>query len=296
MSEISRRSFLNATALGMAAAPVAMSAARAQDKPVPPSEKVRVGLIGCGGISEADMQCFLLSPEVDVPIICDIDDSHIANRVKLIEAKRGKTPDTVKDFRRVIDRKDVDVVLVCTPDHWHALPTIYACEAGKDVYCEKPLGKTIDEGRAMLEAAKKYNRVVQMGTHWRSGEHYRDAIEFVRSGKLGKIRMVRAWAYLDWLGGIGNPPDCAVPDGAPGCTAYKPAVDGTYGSRLWNAQCGSASFSYPDEQLTPDFPVPLNYTVAPACNVGERCRLAAARLCNRAGSTFDARSGPCLAT
>jgi predicted dehydrogenase len=213
MSEISRRSFLNATALGMAAAPVAMSAARAQDKPVPPSEKVRVGLIGCGGISEADMQCFLLSPEVDVPIICDIDDSHIANRVKLIEAKRGKTPDTVKDFRRVIDRKDVDVVLVCTPDHWHALPTIYACEAGKDVYCEKPLGKTIDEGRAMLEAAKKYNRVVQMGTHWRSGEHYRDAIEFVRSGKLGKIRMVRAWAYLDWLGGIGNPPDCAVPDG-----------------------------------------------------------------------------------
>ena len=89
---------------------------------------------------------------------------------------------------------------------------------------------------------------------------------------------------------------CAVPDGAPGCTAYKPAVDGTYGSRLWNAQCGSASFSYPDEQLTPDFPVPLNYTVAPACNVGERCRLAAARLCNRAGSTFDARSGPCLAT
>ena len=213
MSELSRRSFLSASALGMAAAPVAMRAALAQDKPVPPSEKVRVGVVGCGGISEADMQCFLLNPEVDIPIICDIDDSHIANRAKLVEAKRGKLPDTVKDFRRVIDRKDVDVVLVCTPDHWHALPTIYACEAGKDVYCEKPLGKTIDEGRAMLEAAKKYNRVVQMGTHWRSGEHYRDAVEFVRSGKLGKVRMVRAWAYLDWLGGIGNPPDGPVPDG-----------------------------------------------------------------------------------
>lgn len=213
MDALNRRSFLTASALGMASVPFALSTARAQDAVVPPSEKVRVGLIGCGGISEADLACFLLNPEVDCPIICDVDDAMIARRANQVEGLRGKLPDTVKDFRRVIDRNDVDVVLVCTPDHWHALPTIYACESGKDVYVEKPLGRSIDEGRAMLEAAKKFNRVVQMGTHWRSGAHYRDAVEFVQSGKLGKVRMVRCWAYLDWLGGIGSPPDSAPPDG-----------------------------------------------------------------------------------
>ncbi len=213
MEKITRRQFVSTAALGMAAVPILMSdAARAQTA-VPPSEKVRVGLVGCGGIAGADLPTFFLNPEVDCPIICDVDDAQIAKIAKIVEGQRGHLPDTVKDFRRVIDRKDVDVVLVCTPDHWHALPTIYACEAGKDVYCEKPLGKTIDEGRAMLEAAKKYGRVVQMGTQWRSGTHYREAVEYVQSGKLGKIRMVRAWAYLDWLGGIGNPPDSEPPAG-----------------------------------------------------------------------------------
>jgi predicted dehydrogenase len=113
----------------------------------------------------------------------------------------------------VIDRKDIDVCLVATPDHWHALPTIYACQAGKDVYCEKPLATTIAEGRAMLEAVKRHRRVLQMGTQWRSGRHYGEAIEMVQSGRLGKIRQVRAWAYLDWVGGIGNPPDSSPPAG-----------------------------------------------------------------------------------
>jgi len=108
----------------------------------------------------------------------------------------------------------VDFVVVATPDHWHALPTVYACQAGKDVYCEKPLATTIWEGRRMLEAARRHNRVVQMGTQWRSGAHFREAVEFVQSGKLGKIRQVRAWAYLDWVGGIGSPPDSDPPAGA----------------------------------------------------------------------------------
>ena len=105
----------------------------------------------------------------------------------------------MKDFRRVLDRKDVDVVLIATPDHWHALPTVLACQAGKDVYVEKPLAKTIDEGRAMLEAAKRHQRVVQMGSQWRSCKHIVEAGEFIRSGKLGKVSVVRGWAYLDWL-------------------------------------------------------------------------------------------------
>src|SRR5258707_15820264 len=133
------------------------------------NDKVRLGLIGCGGMGQGDLECFFLNPEVDCAVICDVDDAMLAKGVEICEKKRGRKPDTVKDFRRVLDRKDVDVVLVATPDHWHALPTVLACQAGKDVYVEKPLAKTIDEGYAMLEAASRHQRVVQMGS--RSEEH-----------------------------------------------------------------------------------------------------------------------------
>ena len=211
MNGLTRRDFLTKSASAVVAAP--MLGATWATRAVAAGDKIRVGLVGCGGMGKGDLKTFFLSPEVDCPIVCDIDDAHIAEAVKLVEDQRGHRPDGVKDFRRVIDRKDVDVVLVATPDHWHALPTIYACQAGKDVYVEKPLGKSVAEGRAMLEAARENKRVVQMGTQWRSGKHYGDAVEFVRSGKIGTVRMVRAWAYLDWVGGIGNPPDGDPPEG-----------------------------------------------------------------------------------
>lgn len=217
MNRLTRRDFLNRTAMAAMIAPgiPQMTLAQAADAApkVSPNEKVLVGIVGAGGMGRGDLATFFLNPEVDCPIICDVDDAMLAETVKLVEAQRGHQPETVKDFRRVIDNKDLDVLLVATPDHWHALPTIFACQAGKDVYCEKPLGKTIDEGRAMLEAARQNKRVVQMGTQWRSGTHYTAAVEYVQSGKLGKIRMVRAWAYLDWLGGVGNPPDSDPPAG-----------------------------------------------------------------------------------
>lgn len=212
MNRFSRRDFLSQSARASAAS-LAFGMAAGSTKAFGANERIRVGLIGCGGMGMGDLATFLQNPEVDCPIVCDVDDARIAKAVELVEGQRNKKPDTVKDFRRVIDRDDVDVVLVVTPDHWHALPTIYACQAGKDVYCEKPLAPTIQEGRAMVEAVKQNNRVLQMGTQWHSGEHYRAAIEFVHSGKLGGIRMVRVWAYLDWVGGIGNPPDCDPPAG-----------------------------------------------------------------------------------
>ncbi len=178
------------------------------------NDRIRVGLIGSGGMGRGDLETFFLNAEVDCPVVCDIDDAMIAKGVEVVEKKRGKRPDTVKDFRRILDRKDVDAVLVATPDHWHALPTVLACQAGKDVYVEKPLATSIDEGRAMLEAAKRHNRIVQMGTQWRSGKHWAEAVEMVRSGKLGKVGLVRGWAYHDWLGSIGNPPDGLPPVGA----------------------------------------------------------------------------------
>jgi predicted dehydrogenase len=162
-------------------------------------------------MGRGDLECFFLNPEVDCPVICDVDDAMASKGAEICEAKRGKKPDVVRDFRRVLDRKDIDAVLVATPDHWHALPTVMACQAGKDVYVEKPLATTIDEGRAMLAAAKRYNRVVQMGSQWRSSEHIKEATQLIRDGKLGKVSVVRGWAYLDWLPSIGNPPDGQPP-------------------------------------------------------------------------------------
>jgi len=178
-----------------------------------PSDRVRIGVVGCGGISTADTNAFLAHPECEIAALCDVDDARIKTALERLQ-KLGRTrPDAVKDFRRVIDRKDIDLVLVCTPDHWHAIPTIEACKAGKDVYVEKPLGTTIAEGAAMRHAAREHRRVCQMGTQWRSGEHYREAVEMVRSGKLGRVRQVRCWAYLDWIRDIGNPPDGPPPEG-----------------------------------------------------------------------------------
>ena len=176
-----------------------------------PIDKIGVGLIGSGGMGRGDLRDFLRLEEVDCIAVADVDERQIEVGKKLVEERRGKRPDGYRDFRKIIDRKDIDAVIVGTPDHWHALPTIYACESGKDVYVEKPLATSIEEGRAMVTAARKYDRVVQVGTQQRSSEHFAKAVEFVQSGQLGRIRQVRSWAYLDWKGGIGNPPDEAPP-------------------------------------------------------------------------------------
>ncbi len=213
MDKTTRRLFLKRSTTTAMLAPAVFTGPNAILAAGGPNEKVTVGLIGSGGMGKGDLATFFKNPEVDCPVVCDVDDSHIASGIELVQKHRNHGADGVRDFREVLDRKDVDVVLVATPDHWHALPTVYACEAGKDVYVEKPLATSIAEGRAMLEAMKQNKRIVQMGTQWHSGEHFREAIEIVQSGKLGKIRQVRAWAYLDWVGGIGNPPDQDPPAG-----------------------------------------------------------------------------------
>src|SRR5215813_3820858 len=157
MKSMNRRKFLgNTTVATVAAGGLASSFIKVLRAGEPSaSEKVRLGLIGCGGMGQGDLKCFFGNPEIDCAVICDIDDAQIAKGLEICADKRGKKPDTVKDFRRVLDRKDVDVVLIATPDHWHALPSVMACQAGKDVYLEKPLAKSIDEGRAIVEAARK---------------------------------------------------------------------------------------------------------------------------------------------
>lgn len=213
----SRREFLRASALAAAGAPLfsglILPSHAAETAAVAPSAKVRVGLIGCGGMGRGDLDTFLLLPEVDCVAVCDPDDAQMVRAGQIVENKRGHKPDFAKDFRRVIERKDVDAVIVATPDHWHALPTVLACQAGKDVYVEKPLATTIAEGRAMLTAMRENKRVVQMGTQRRSSPMYREVAEFVKSGQLGKVGSVRGWAYLDWINPIGKPADTTPPAG-----------------------------------------------------------------------------------
>jgi predicted dehydrogenase len=217
MKDMTRRRFIGNTAKTTAVATAAIAGlgktvpAEGQQRTTAPSDRVRVALIGSGGQGKADLNAFLRIPSVDCPAIADVDDKHLAEGIKIVAGARGKDPNGYKDFRQILDRKDIDAVIVATPDHWHALATILSCQAGKDVYVEKPLATTIAEGRAMVTAARKYDRVVAVGTQQRSATHFKNAVAYVKGGKLGKIRMVRAWAYLDWKGEIGNPPDETPP-------------------------------------------------------------------------------------
>ena len=179
-----------------------------------PSNKIKVGLIGCNGMGWSNLNVFLDNPEVECVAICDVDDQPLNKRMADVEKKTGKKPPhQYKDWRKLIDNKDIDVVIVGTPDHWHCLQMVSACEAGKDVYCEKPMGNSIEECNLMMKATQRYNSVVQVGQWQRSDPHWQDAVTFVHSGKLGKIRTVRVFCYLNWCPSVPPKPDEPTPAG-----------------------------------------------------------------------------------
>ena len=178
------------------------------------NDRIRLALVGCGGMGRGDLRDMLRAGKTDAVALCDVDDSQVDRAQKDVVSEFGQKAELLtRDFRHVLDRDDVDAVIVATPDHWHALPTVQACKAGKDVYVEKPLAITVWEGRQMVDAARKYERVVQMGTQQRSGVQYLEAKEYLESGKLGRVRLVRCWAYLDWKGETPRQPDGPAPDG-----------------------------------------------------------------------------------
>ena len=181
-------------------------------RPVSPNDRITVGVIGCGDQGRSDLDALLRIPEVECAALCDVDDHRLAETAQSVADARGRKPATFRDFRNLLERRDIQAVVVATPDHWHALATVLACQAGKDVYVEKPLATSIAEGRVMVRAARRYGRIVQVGTQQRSAEHFREAIEIVRSGELGRMRFVRTWCCLDWKGPIGNPADRKPPD------------------------------------------------------------------------------------
>lgn len=177
------------------------------------NEKVVVGLIGCNNQGFADLMAFLKISNVVCAAMCDVDQNVLNQKASEVEKTTGKKPDLYTDFRKLIDRKDIDAVIIGTPDHWHCIPMIYAMETGKDVYCEKPVGYTIEECNLMERATKRYNKVVQVGQWQRSDPHWLDAVKYIQSGNLGRIRSVRAWSYVGWKKSIPIIPDGPAPEG-----------------------------------------------------------------------------------
>lgn len=214
---MNRRNFLQKTLItgaGLGMAPIFGNSLQSVYGQTAPSNKVKVALIGCRSMGFSNLNTFLEYPEVECIALCDIDDEWLNKRAADVEKKTGKkVKNLYKDWRKVIDNKDVDVVIIGTPDHWHCLPTIYACQAGKDVYVEKPLSNTIEECNLMRDAARKYNRVVQVGQWQRSDPHWDEAANYLKAGNIGRIRTVKVWAYQDGKPTLPVKPDSIVPAG-----------------------------------------------------------------------------------
>ncbi|HXJ43559.1 MAG TPA: Gfo/Idh/MocA family oxidoreductase [Bryobacteraceae bacterium] len=183
------------------------------------NDRIRVSFIGTGRQGQGNMGSAMAHPEVEVVSVCDVYQPNlekaVARSARGPNGEPGARPaaKAVKDFRDVLADKSIDAVCIASPDHWHAYMAVEACKAGKDVYVEKPISVTIDEGRKMVQAARKYDRVVQVGTQQRSGVHFQKATQLVKDGALGKVTFIRTFNYgNDKPEGIGNPPDSAPPN------------------------------------------------------------------------------------
>jgi predicted dehydrogenase len=178
-----------------------------------PNEKIVVGLIGCKGMGWSNLNQILRVDHVECAALCDIDTRVLEERAAELEDITGNSVIQYTDYREMLDNRDIDAVLISTPDHWHCLQTVHACEAGKDIYVEKPAGKDIAENDIMTKAARYHNRVVQAGQWQRSGQHWQDAINYLQTGALGNIRVTKSWAYQGWMSSIPVEPDGPVPEG-----------------------------------------------------------------------------------
>ena len=199
-TSLTRRAFVRA---GAATALSAATWSRAYGA----NERIGIGLIGFGLVGRVHTRNFMAQPDAQITAVCDV----YQPRLEAAAAMVGGSVAKQRDFRKLLDRKDVDAVVVATPDHWHALQTMLACAAGKDVYVEKPLTLFVREGRWMLDVARRHKRVVQVGVQARSGSHVRRAGEAIRAGKIGEIAGVEIVYCRNLMPGFGNPPDGPPP-------------------------------------------------------------------------------------
>ncbi len=174
-----------------------------------PNDTINLGMIGCGARGRGVIiPNFKKIPGTRFTAVCDVNSKYLADCRGLAGDDRVAA---YSDYRRLVEDRNVDVVIIATNQQWHVLPMIAACRAGKDVYMEKPLGQSIGEGPMAIAAVKKYGRIVQVGTQQRSQEHYQKAVELIQAGKLGEISEVKVWDYENYWPGAGSPPDCPPP-------------------------------------------------------------------------------------
>ena len=207
MDLFNRREFLDRAAI-LAAAAASAGTVTAADKPLATAarganDRLRVAVVGVKGRGMSHVAGFLGKNNCDITTVCDCDEAVIGSAMKQIEGKQGKAPRYEKDIRKVVEDKDIDVVSIATPNHWHALMVVWAMQNGKDVYVEKPASHNVLEGRLMTAAARKFNRICQVGTQSRSNPGMRQAIEAVHGGRIGKVEVAIGLCYKN-RGNIGH--------------------------------------------------------------------------------------------
>lgn len=197
------------------------------------ADKIRIGVIGINGMGWSNLTALIKDPRAQCVALCDVDQKVLSKRVEEL-AKNSITVTTTNDYKKLLENKDIDAVVIGTPDHWHCKIMIDALAAGKDVYIEKPVGNSIAECNEMIAAQKKYNKVVQVGQWQRSQKHFADAIAYVHSGKLGNIRLVKAWAYQGWMKAIPVVSDSPVPEGVDYAMWLGPAATKPFNSNRFH--------------------------------------------------------------
>ena len=200
-----RRTFLNTAASSLSIAPLRLHG-------VAPSDVLNIAVIGCRGMGMSDLRSMLKVSGTRCVALCDIDQRVLETRANDVFRLNGNSPKLYGDYRKLLDDKDVDAVIIGTPDHWHCLQMVDAVDANKDVYVEKPVANSIAECTRMIAAQQRTQRKVQVGQWQRSGKHWHEAIDYVKSGQLGEIRTVKTWAYMNWLK-MDRAPDATVPTG-----------------------------------------------------------------------------------
>ncbi len=219
MNHLSRREFLEQSLFSAAAAAVAASAASlafaapASAPKVGANERLQMATIGVNGQGGNHVTELMANKEVELVAICDVDPAAYAKQKKKFDSKKRQAPEYVQDIRKLLERKDIDAVTIATPNHWHALAAIWAMQAGKDVYVEKPVSHNVSEGRRMVEIARNLGRICQTGTQSRSMSGMRQALDFIHSGKIGKVTLAKGFCYKkrDSIGKATGP--CPVPEG-----------------------------------------------------------------------------------
>ncbi|MCK9412655.1 MAG: Gfo/Idh/MocA family oxidoreductase [Prolixibacteraceae bacterium] len=212
---ITRRKFAKISALagiGMATG-IPAPIVRSQAKAISANEKINVGLIGCKSRGWSVLQQFIKSPEVECIALCDVDETVLNKRSGELFGLTGKRPFMFSHYKKMLELKEIAIVIIGTPDHWHCLPFVDACKAGKDIYVEKPLANSIAECNIMLQAAKKYNRIVTVGQQQRSATTWASIMELIKSGTLGDVKRINGWANFGYGAGAPRVPDSPPPQG-----------------------------------------------------------------------------------